>query len=106
MDTLTTPQETKRDYRATLNITLSDKDPGAFPQRGNLPAREPEFQQRWDAMDLYRKSLDKSGSRFVLHDGPPYSNGDIHLGHTLNKVAKDIITRFKAMQGFVSPYVP
>ncbi|HZP84465.1 MAG TPA: isoleucine--tRNA ligase [Chthonomonadaceae bacterium] len=98
----------KRDYRGTLNITLSDKDPGAFPQRGNLPTREPEFQQRWEAMNLYRKSLDKPAPRgkFILHDGPPYSNGDIHLGHTLNKVAKDIVTRFRTMQGYQSPYVP
>jgi isoleucyl-tRNA synthetase len=100
--------ETITDYRATLNITLSDKDPNAFPQRGNLPAREPEFQRRWEDMDLYRKSVDKPAPRgkFVLHDGPPYSNGDIHLGHTLNKVAKDITTRVKTMQGYSAPYVP
>ncbi len=107
---MTTPNETtvRRDYRGTLNITLNDKDPGAFPQRGNLPAREPEIQQRWEAMDLYRKSLEKPSplGSFVLHDGPPYSNGDIHLGHALNKVAKDIITRFRTMQGYKAPYVP
>ncbi|HLK56592.1 MAG TPA: class I tRNA ligase family protein, partial [Chthonomonadaceae bacterium] len=101
-----TDTEQKRDYRGTLNITLSDKDPGAFPQRGNLPTREPKFQQRWEAMGLYKKSLDKPGPTFILHDGPPYSNGDIHLGHTLNKVAKDIVTRLRTMQGYKSPYVP
>ena len=105
---MTTVNETdsRRDYRATLNITLNDKDLGAFPQRGNLPGKEPEFQRRWEEMDLYRKSLDKPGGTFVLHDGPPYSNGDIHLGHALNKTAKDIITRFRTMQGLKSPYVP
>src|SRR5260370_11301199 len=117
MTTTTDKQEhnatPRGDYRGTLNITLSDKDPGAFPQRGNLPAKEPEFQQRWEARDengndLYRKSVAKPAPRgkFLLHDGPPYSNGDIHLGHALNKVAKDIITRFRTMQGYESPYVP
>ncbi|MCS6776852.1 MAG: isoleucine--tRNA ligase [Chloroherpetonaceae bacterium] len=100
--------ENRRDYRRTLHLPLSDKDPGAFPQRGNLPAREPEFQQRWARMDLYRKSLRKPAPRgtFILHDGPPYSNGDIHLGHALNKIAKDITTRFRTMQGYCAPYVP
>jgi len=98
----------RRDYRGTLNITLSDKDPGAFPQRGGLPTKEPEIQRRWDEMDLYRKTLEKPAplGTYVLHDGPPYSNGDIHLGHALNKTAKDIITRFRTMQGYKAPYVP
>ncbi len=96
------------DYKNTLNITLSDKDPGAMPQRGGLPAREPEIQKRWDEMDLYRLSVEKDAplGTFVLHDGPPYSNGDIHLGHALNKIAKDIIVKYKTMKGFRSPYVP
>jgi isoleucyl-tRNA synthetase len=100
--------EPRRDYRGTLNITLNDKDPGAFPQRGNLPAREPQFQARWEAMDLYGKSLRKPAplGTYILHDGPPYSNGDIHLGHALNKVAKDIVTRYKTMRGHCAPYVP
>src|SRR5437868_39711 len=100
--------ETKKDYRGTLNITLNDKDPGAFPQRASLPTREPELQARWEAMNLYRMSLDKPAPHgtFILHDGPPYSNGDIHLGHALNKVAKDIVTRFATMTGHKSPYVP
>ncbi len=61
------------DYRKTLNITLNDKDPSAFPQRANLPAREPEFQRRWEAADVYRKSVDKPAPKgeFILHDGPP-----------------------------------
>ncbi len=102
------PTSEKRDYRGTLNITLNDKDPGAFPQRGNLPAKEPDVQARWDSLDVYRKSVAKHApkGKFILHDGPPYSNGDIHLGHALNKVAKDIVTRFRTMQGYSSPYVP
>ncbi len=98
----------KRDYRGTLNITLNDKDPGAFPQRGNLPAKEPDFQSRWESLGVYRKSVDKDSpkGKFILHDGPPYSNGDIHIGHALNKISKDIVTRFRTMQGYCSPYVP
>ena len=103
-----TQNNDKKDYKSTLNITLNDKDPGAFPQRGALPTREPLLQQRWDEANLYRKSVDKDAPRgqFILHDGPPYSNGDIHLGHALNKVAKDVVTRFKTMQGYRAPYVP
>src|ERR1051325_8835393 len=99
-------QNQSMDYRKTLNVTLSDKDPGAMPQRGNLPAREPEIQSYWDEIDLYRLSVEKDGPTFILHDGPPYSNGDIHLGHALNKIAKDIIVKYKTMQGYRSPYVP
>ena len=100
---MTTP-----DYRSTLNITLNDKDAGAFPQRGSLPAREPEMQARWNAHDIYGKSVRRDAPRgpFILHDGPPYSNGNIHLGTALNKIAKDVITRFRTMQGYQAPYVP
>ncbi len=96
------------DYKKTLNITLSDKDPGAMPQRANLPTLEPHIQRRWDEMNLYRLSLEKECplGTFILHDGPPYSNGDIHLGHALNKIAKDIIVKFRTMQGYRAPYVP
>ncbi|HSV73660.1 MAG TPA: isoleucine--tRNA ligase [Chthonomonadales bacterium] len=96
------------DYKQTLNITLSDKDPRAMPQRANLPQREMQIQARWDAIDLYRRTLEKPAPKgtFVLHDGPPYSNGDIHLGHALNKIAKDIIVKYKTMSGFRAPYVP
>ncbi len=102
------PTNEKRDYRGTLNITLSDKDPGAFQQRGSLPTREPAFQERWETQNIYRKSVDKESPRgqFILHDGPPYSNGNIHIGHALNKISKDIVTRFRTMQGYRSPYVP
>ncbi|MBM3493015.1 MAG: isoleucine--tRNA ligase [Armatimonadetes bacterium] len=96
------------DYKPTLNITLNDRDPGAMPQRGNLPAREPEIQRMWDEIGLYRLSLDKPAPNgaFILHDGPPYSNGDIHLGHALNKIAKDIIVKYKTLTGYRAPYVP
>ncbi len=100
--------EPKTDYKSTLNITLSDKDPNAFPQRGSLPTRELDWQARWLALDLYRRTLEKPApnGEFTLHDGPPYSNGDIHLGHALNKIAKDIATRYKTMNGFRAAYVP
>jgi isoleucyl-tRNA synthetase len=96
------------DYKNTLNITLSDKHPGAMPQRGSLPAREPGIQKYWDDIRLYRLSVETPSPRgtFILHDGPPYSNGDIHLGHALNKIAKDIIVKHRTMQGFCAPYVP
>ncbi|MDE2125412.1 MAG: isoleucine--tRNA ligase [Armatimonadetes bacterium] len=97
-----------RDYRPTLNVTLKDSEPGAFPQRGNLPVREPGILRRWEETGLYRQSLDRPAPAgpFVLHDGPPYSNGNIHLGHALNKIAKDFVTRLKMMQGHCAPYVP
>lgn len=94
------------DYRGTLNVPLSDRDPGAFPQRASLPTREPEILLRWRELDIYRKSLQRAGDTFLLHDGPPYSNGHIHLGHAVNKVAKDIATRVHSMMGHRAPYVP
>lgn len=80
----------------------------AFPMRGNLPNKEPEFLKRWDEMDLYRKILKKNEGRptYVLHDGPPYANGNIHMGHALNKVLKDFIVKYKNMNGYLSNYVP
>jgi len=91
------------DYSKTLNLPQTD-----YPMRADLPTREPLFQARWAELDLYQKSLDKPAPRgkFVLHDGPPYSNGNLHLGHALNKTLKDIVTRYKTMSGFCSPYVP
>lgn len=79
-----------------------------FPMRGNLPNREGEWQKEWDEKDLYgqRQKLNKGKPSFVLHDGPPYANGNIHLGHSLNKISKDIIIRSKSMSGFRAPYVP
>lgn len=91
------------DYSKTLNLPQTD-----FPMRGNLPQREPETLQYWEQINLYQLVGAKNAGRpkFILHDGPPYANGDIHLGHTLNKVLKDIIIKFKSMDGFDAPYVP
>ena len=91
------------DYKDTLNLPKT-----AFPMKGNLPNREPDLLKRWDEMDLYAR-LRQSGEgrpRFVLHDGPPYANGDIHIGHVVNKVLKDIIVKSKTLSGFDAPYVP
>ncbi|OEF99552.1 isoleucine--tRNA ligase [Vulcanibacillus modesticaldus] len=76
--------------------------------RGNLPKREPEIQNWWDEINIYQKVQEKQKGKpkFILHDGPPYANGDIHIGHALNKVLKDFIVRFKTMQGYDAPYVP
>lgn len=91
------------DYRDTLNLPETD-----FPMRGNLPQREPEILKKWEENNLYAQvQKARAGKpRFVLHDGPPYANGDIHLGHALNKVLKDIIVKYKTMAGFDAPYVP
>ena len=79
-----------------------------FPMRGNLPQREPEIQARWEELNIYNKVQERTKGRpmFVLHDGPPYANGDIHMGHALNKILKDMIVRYKSMSGFHAPYVP
>lgn len=80
----------------------------AFPMRGNLPNREVDWQKEWEENRLYqrRQELNEGKPTFVLHDGPPYANGNIHIGHSLNKISKDIIVRSKSMSGFRSPYVP
>lgn len=79
-----------------------------FKMRGNLPVKEVERQKAWEENDLYqqRQKLNEGKPSFVLHDGPPYANGDIHMGHAMNKISKDIIVRFKSMSGFRSPFVP
>jgi isoleucyl-tRNA synthetase len=91
------------DYGKTLNLLQTD-----FPMRGNLPQAEPKMQQHWEDINIYAKVQEsrKGKPKFILHDGPPYANGDIHIGHALNKILKDIIVRFKTMQGFDAPYVP
>src|SRR5690625_100482 len=79
-----------------------------FPMRGNLGVREIEFQKKWKDMDLYNKVLEKNkdNTPFVLHDGPPYANGDIHIGHALQKTLKDFVLRYKTMSGYFVPFVP
>ncbi len=79
-----------------------------FPMRGNLPKREPEVQAGWEEKDIYKlvQERTKDLPKFVLHDGPPYANGNIHIGHAMNKILKDFIVRFKSMNGYNAPYVP
>ncbi|BCX87744.1 isoleucyl-tRNA synthetase [Methylomarinovum tepidoasis] len=91
------------DYKHTLNLPKTD-----FPMRANLAKREPERLARWQEMKLYRKVRERfAGSpKFVLHDGPPYANGPIHIGHAVNKILKDFIVKSKALSGFDAPYVP
>lgn len=91
------------DWSKTLNLPKTD-----FPMRANLPQREPETLQFWKEIDAYRLVQAKTAGRpkFILHDGPPYANGHIHLGHALNKILKDIIIKFHSMSGFDAPYVP
>ncbi|MBW6477307.1 MAG: isoleucine--tRNA ligase [Chromatiales bacterium] len=91
------------DYKHTLNLPETD-----FPMRGNLPQREPEMLAHWQQMDLYGQ-LRRAGEgrpKFILHDGPPYANGDIHIGHAVNKILKDIIVKSRTLGGFDAPYVP
>ena len=91
------------DYKATLNLPST-----AFPMKAGLPQREPEILQRWNSIDLYRKlrQIGEGRPKFVLHDGPPYANGNIHIGHAVNKVIKDMIVRSRTLSGFDAPYVP
>ena len=92
-----------QDYKNTLNLPKTD-----FPMQAGLPKREPERLAKWDSEHTYEKLMEKNEGKplYVLHDGPPYANGDIHLGTALNKVLKDIIVRYKNMTGFKAPYVP
>ena len=92
-----------QDYNNTLNLPLTE-----FPMRGNLPKREPETLERWENDRLYYKMIEKNQGKpsYILHDGPPYANGVIHLGHALNKSLKDFIVKYKNMSGFCAPYVP
>ena len=91
------------DYKATLNMPKS-----GFPMRAGLPQREPAMLENWKKIDIYKALMEKNAGkpRFVLHDGPPFSNGYIHMGHALNKTLKDFITRSHAMMGQYTPYVP
>jgi isoleucyl-tRNA synthetase len=94
------------DYSQTVNLPKTD-----FPMKADLPKREPQFLEQWEKEQVYaaalkRREAQKDKKRFVLHDGPPYANGHLHLGHALNKILKDIIVRYKTMAGFYAPYVP
>jgi isoleucyl-tRNA synthetase len=91
------------DYKQTLNLPATK-----FPMKAGLPNREPLMLKRWQEIDLYQKMRDNAQGRpqFILHDGPPYANGDIHIGHAVNKILKDIILKSKTLSGFDTPYVP
>ena len=91
------------DYSKSVNLPETD-----FPMRGNLPQKEPEMLARWEGEKIYNKILAAKNEKktYILHDGPPYANGPIHIGHALNKILKDIIVKHKSMQGFKSLYVP
>ncbi|MDI6786154.1 MAG: isoleucine--tRNA ligase [bacterium] len=91
------------DYRDTLNLPKTD-----FKMKANLPNKEPEIEKYWEDSNIYQKIRDisKGRTKYILHDGPPYANGDIHMGHALNKILKDIIVKYKSMSGYDTPYIP
>ena len=91
------------DYENTIITPKTD-----FPMRAGLPQREPAMLERWNSIDVYGQRLKKNEGKpaFILHDGPPFSNGDLHMGHALNKTLKDFIVRSHAMRGYYTPYVP
>lgn len=93
----------KKNYSETLNLPHTD-----FPMRGNLPEKEPAVLEKFENNEVYKKMLEKNkgNKTFMLHDGPPYANGNIHLGHAFNKILKDIILKYKNMSGFYAPYIP
>ena len=95
--------EEKKDYSKTLNLPKTD-----FPMRANLPENEPKILEKVFENDLYEKMLKKNEGKepYVLHDGPPYANGEIHIGHALNKVLKDTVVRYKNLQGYYTPFIP
>src|ERR1700722_12915076 len=97
-----TPTKT-RNYSETLFLPKTD-----FPMRAGLPQQEPKILERWQKLDLYGRlrTAGKGRSKFVLHDGPPYANGHVHIGTALNKILKDVVTRSKQMRGYDSNYVP
>jgi isoleucyl-tRNA synthetase len=92
-----------QDYNKTLNLPQTE-----FPMRANLPEREPDMLEKWEKERSYYNLIEKNAGKpkYILHDGPPYANGDIHMGHALNKILKDIIVKSKAMSGFCTPFVP
>ncbi|MEE2690610.1 MAG: isoleucine--tRNA ligase [Pseudomonadota bacterium] len=97
------PADGARDYKETLFLPATD-----FPMRAGLPKAEPEYLKRWAAMNLYRRLREASAGRekYILHDGPPYANGHLHMGHAFNKILKDLVVRSRQMMGFDSNYVP
>ena len=90
-------------YKETLNLPHTQ-----FPMKANLSQREPQILKKWQEMNLYRKIIQKNAGqpRFVLHDGPPYANGNLHLGHAINKSLKDFVVKSKQLNGFDAAYIP
>jgi len=97
------PNDTKIDYKSTLNLPETP-----FPMRGDLARREPLWVKRWQEAKLYERirAASRGRTKYVLHDGPPYANGDIHIGHAVNKILKDLVVKSKTMAGFDAPYTP
>ena len=95
--------DSPKDYRSTLNLPDTP-----FPMRGDLPKREPGWVKEWDEQGIYRRLREARCGRpkFVLHDGPPYANGKIHIGHAVNKVLKDMIVKARQLAGFDAIYIP
>ncbi|MBD5423177.1 MAG: isoleucine--tRNA ligase [Mycoplasma sp.] len=93
----------EKDYKSTLNMPQT-----SFSMRADLSIKEPQFREKWNKEQIYKRVLDKNKNNpiFFLHDGPPYANGSIHLGHSLNKILKDIIVRYKSINNFYTPYIP
>src|SRR5689334_2546527 len=98
-----TTTSTKTSYKATLNLPQT-----SFPMEAKLVANEPARLKKWEAAGLYQQILEarQGAPKWILHDGPPFANGDIHIGHVINHVLKDVVVRFRSMQGYFSPYVP
>ena len=96
-------QEKKNEYGATLNLPQTD-----FEMRGNLPQKEPGILDEWNRMNIYRRVLEKNAGKpkFILHDGPPYANGDIHLGHALNKASTGVLWRAVTSGEMTAPAIP
>jgi len=92
-----------KDYKDTLLMMKTE-----FPMKASLATKEPQIQEMWEEKEIYKKVLEKNKNNtpFILHDGPPYANGDIHAGHALNKILKDFVIRYKTMSGYYAPYVP
>ena len=90
-------------YNKTLKLPKTK-----FSMKANLPKREPAIHKMWEDKKIYQKLLEKNADnkKFILHDGPPYANGHIHIGHALNRILKDIIIKYKAMRGFYTPFIP
>ena len=96
-------KEKADEYRQTVFLPKTE-----FPMRGGLPTKEPEIINKWNTENLYQKMRDagKGKEKYILHDGPPYANGNIHIGHAVNKILKDVVVKSYSMMGYDAPYVP